>query len=195
MTEITLVRHGETDWNKNMIIQGRKDIPLNETGIEQAKMTAQHFKPGDFDLIFSTPLIRTKQTALIIADEIHFDEDVLVNEDFIERDFGDADGKLIQDYYPLVLEGRVPNLESDEAIQNRVMNGLKTLARLYPNRRILIVCHSHTIKAALTAIDSHNYDFTYKLHNCSITNLSYQAENTNFIIKRVNHNEFLNSMN
>jgi uncharacterized phosphatase len=195
MTEITLVRHGETDWNKNMIIQGRKDIPLNETGIQQAKLTAQHFKPGDFDIIFSTPLIRTKQTALIIADEIQFDGDVLVNEDFIERDFGDADGKSIKEYYWLVMEGNVPNLETDEEIQNRVMNGLKALAQLYPNQKILIVCHSHTIKAALSAIDSYNYDFTYKLLNCSITNLTYQAETTNFVIKRVNHNEFINSIN
>ena len=63
---IYFVRHGETEFNKNRIFQGHLDIPLNDTGIAQAKQVLEDSKDISFDIIYYSPLSRAKQTAEII---------------------------------------------------------------------------------------------------------------------------------
>lgn len=64
--DIYLIRHGETDWNKEKKLQGVTDIPLNAYGIELAEKTAEGLKDVPFDRIYTSPLIRAKKTAEII---------------------------------------------------------------------------------------------------------------------------------
>lgn len=61
-----IVRHGETDWNKERKVQGFSDIPLNEYGRHLARETAEGMKEIPFDLAYTSPLIRAKETAEII---------------------------------------------------------------------------------------------------------------------------------
>ena len=63
MTEICLVRHGQTDWNFQEIIQGREDIPLNEVGKKQASRAAA-LQEETWDIIISSPLIRAQETLM-----------------------------------------------------------------------------------------------------------------------------------
>ena len=63
-----IVRHGETDWNKARKIQGQSDIPLNEFGRHLARETAKGLADVHFDLCFTSPLSRAKETAQIILD-------------------------------------------------------------------------------------------------------------------------------
>ena len=62
-----VVRHGPTDLNKEKRIQGRKGLPLNETGIEQANIAKDLLKDIVFDFVYSSPLERAVQTAKIIV--------------------------------------------------------------------------------------------------------------------------------
>ena len=66
MTKLCLVRHGETDWNSLGILQGRKDIPLNDTGILQAEECRELLKSTNWDVFITSPLKRTMETAEII---------------------------------------------------------------------------------------------------------------------------------
>ena len=64
--KIYLTRHGQTNLNKQELMQGRTDEPLNETGINQAKMARKNVENIHFDAVYSSPLIRAKKTASII---------------------------------------------------------------------------------------------------------------------------------
>ena len=68
---IYFVRHGETDYNLEGIVQGQLDIPLNKKGIHQANEIKNKLKDLDIDIIFSSPLLRAKQTAEIINENLN----------------------------------------------------------------------------------------------------------------------------
>lgn len=94
MTEICLVRHGQTDWNFQEIIQGREDIPLNEVGKKQASQSAAALQAEAWDVIISSPLIRAQETAKEIAEATGL-QSILLDERFVERNFGEASGKPV----------------------------------------------------------------------------------------------------
>lgn len=64
--KIYLIRHGETDWNTKKLLQGMTNIPLNENGREVARETAEGLKDVPFDVIYTSPLMRARETAEII---------------------------------------------------------------------------------------------------------------------------------
>ena len=75
--ELYIIRHGETDWNKEKRLQGRSDTELNEYGIELAEITADALKDVTFDRIYSSPLKRAYRTAEIIR----LDRDIEIQTD------------------------------------------------------------------------------------------------------------------
>lgn len=89
-----LVRHGETDWNREKRFQSRTDVPLNETGLAQAQAMHLEFQKRhlDFDLALSSPLSRAKDTAKIILQGS--DTPLYIEPLFIELDFGEMEGIL-----------------------------------------------------------------------------------------------------
>jgi len=66
--KIYLIRHGETDWNKKLKIQGQADIPLNQTGRMQAEIAAKYLDGIQFDAVFSSPLCGQETAKIIIKD-------------------------------------------------------------------------------------------------------------------------------
>lgn len=94
MKEIYFIRHGETEWNKLKLGQGsRNDIPLNKNGEKQAKITGKYLdkyrqKDKHFDLILSSPMLRTKKTAEIIAKEIGYKKEIIYMDELKELDQG-----------------------------------------------------------------------------------------------------------
>ena len=85
--KIYLTRHGQTNLNKQELMQGRTDEPLNETGIKQAEMARKNVENIHFDAVYSSPLIRAKKTASIIGNIP--EEEIIVDPRIIEADFGD----------------------------------------------------------------------------------------------------------
>ncbi len=189
MSKILLVRHGQTDYNKNKIIQGQTDIPLNALGKEQAFKTAKHFKDEKIDLIIASPLIRAQLTAQIIAKEINYTNEILINPAFIERDFGEADGKNIPLYIDLVYQEKVNGLETTANLKKRMVDGILEVAKSYPDQNIMIVCHSHSIKAVLAALEPLHYDFSTHLSNCGITLLDYNNHSLNIL--KASYNDYI----
>ena len=84
--KIYVTRHGQTDLNAKKVMQGHSDIPLNETGIAQAKEARKKLGDIHFDAVYSSPLDRAIQTASIIGGVDR--RDVIIDERIIEADFG-----------------------------------------------------------------------------------------------------------
>lgn len=89
-----LVRHGETDWNKQGLIQGSSDIPLNEYGRELARITAQGLRDIKFDKVYASPYIRAYETAEILC--AHQEITIIKDHRIKEFGFGNYEGKSIK---------------------------------------------------------------------------------------------------
>ena len=164
------VRHGQTNWNYEGRIQGTINNPLNEEGIKQAHQLGQFLSEHDCDwnLIFTSPLQRAKSTAEILSGYLP-KVPLYVNPHFIEREFGDAEGCLInKELFDHIVADEVPGLEASCILQKRIENAVKELAREHEGKRILVVAHSHVIKGLLTKIDP-KYTFRDRMENGSIT--------------------------
>ncbi|MBS4743674.1 MULTISPECIES: histidine phosphatase family protein [Bacillus] len=154
MTTICLVRHGETDWNAAKRIQGRTDIPLNDTGKWQAEQTGLYLKDVHWDVVISSPLTRAKETAHLILNHVH--APLVIMDDFIERDYGDAEGMSFEERQKLFPDKQYPNMEPIETIQNRMLEGIEKVRATYPDQHVLIVAHGAAIHALLTTLaDEH----------------------------------------
>jgi broad specificity phosphatase PhoE len=173
MNDIILMRHGQTNANKNFIVQGRMDNPLNKDGMAQALHTGKYFLniKENFDMVISSPLKRAFSTAELVNKGMLHKRPIVLDRGLIERNFGDYDGKEINDdYYYLIKRGLVPNMETNEQLEKRVCDSIKDICKKYPHKKLLIVTHSHVIKALLTKLVD---EFTWKdqLYNCSLTHL------------------------
>lgn len=187
MTELCLVRHGQTDWNRLEIIQGREDNPLNALGRQQAEESAAFLSQEEWDVIVSSPLSRAVHTAQAIATACGIEHKaILLDERFIEREFGTASGQPVKGIYEAVQaddQERIPGLETEDEMRSRVLEGMNHLVDTYPGKRIIVVCHSHAIKAALSAIDG-AYTFRHAMRNACSNYITHQQGR--FEVKAVN---------
>lgn len=156
MTLISLVRHGQTDWNLARRIQGSTDIPLNETGRAHAREAAAILAGGTHHAIYASPLVRAHETAQIIAGEIGLAEPDLVP-DLREREFGEAEGMLVADYIDRYGDwhAEVPQAESFAQVGERALVALDRIARASRRRSspvaesVIVVAHGGVIRALL----------------------------------------------
>lgn len=150
-----LVRHGQTDWNIKKLIQGHKDIPLNETGRHQAFKIWHELKEINFDSIYSSDLKRASQTAEIIARKRNLK--VTLSEELRERDFGVFVGKTFVGEKNLMkliekLERSVEidsRIENDKNLLKRLIGNLRNIVKNNKNKTVLVVTHAGTIRALL----------------------------------------------
>lgn len=145
MTDLVIVRHGETDWNLVQRIQGSTDIPLNDTGRAQAAAAAESLAGETWHAIVTSPLSRARETARIIARRLDLGEPQ-VDDRLVERAYGEAEGldaAALADRFP-GMEG-VPGLERRGDVTRRVLPALESIALENPGRRVLIVAHGGVI--------------------------------------------------
>ncbi|WP_341951894.1 histidine phosphatase family protein [Salinibacterium sp. TMP30] len=149
---IYLVRHGETNWNRERRIQGSSDIPLNSTGQAQAKTTGELLSRRQWDGIFTSPLSRAMETAQIIAGQVGLTAPLPLTA-VAERNYGDAEGRTaaeVDELYPGDTE--VPGRESREAVIERALPALVQLAEENHGKSVIVVAHGGVIAAILAAV-------------------------------------------
>ncbi|WP_051702007.1 histidine phosphatase family protein [Mycetocola saprophilus] len=148
--QITLIRHGQTDWNHQRRLQGATDVPLNETGREQAR-TAGATLPRAFDVVTSSPLGRARETAALLAAQLDL-EVVGAYPAITERSFGEAEGKTGPEVLELWPDRNYPGQESEQDLVARALVGLDEIAAAHPGERVLAVSHGALIRLLTEAV-------------------------------------------
>ena len=149
-TQFGLLRHGQTDWNINFLLQGVTDIPMNDTGIEQVRLAAQALQASDWDVVLTSPLTRAKQTAQIIANHVGFDE-ILENELLIERSFGEAEGLSHEQWRAKYANlDEIPGGESRTQLAERSQRLLDYVSSEFKGMRVLAISHGALIRGLLS---------------------------------------------
>ncbi|HKZ20701.1 MAG TPA: histidine phosphatase family protein [Acidimicrobiia bacterium] len=93
MTRVVLVRHGETEWTMNHRHTGRSDIPLTDVGREQARLLGRRLSDFDFELVLTSPALRTHETASIAG----LGSSAVADPDLWEWDYGKYEGTRTAD--------------------------------------------------------------------------------------------------
>ena len=144
---IYIVRHGETDWNAYKKLQGHKPIELNERGRERARYLAEKVKNLEFDRIISSDLLRAKETAEIINEQVH--KKIIYDARLRSVDYGNLEGRYIPDISQE--EWRIYNstperfgAESVESVYNRIKSLFDYLVK--NNESVLIVAHGGALR-------------------------------------------------
>ena len=138
MTTLLLARHGETDWNRELRIQGSSDIELNELGRQQARFLAQELTDVDLDAIYASDLSRASATAAAVA-ATHGLE-VKVDPRLRERSFGSWEG-LTREDVDRVPPGSHHDGETDAEVRERMLAAVQEIAAAHPGEQVLVVSH------------------------------------------------------
>lgn len=161
---IYIVRHAETALNKEMILVGRKEVPLNETGRLQAEETCEALRGVKFDLVISSPSGRARETAEIILGGR--DVPMITDDRLHEINWGEWDGlpnagaapqmaEAMKLFYrdPLHFQG-APGGETLVSVLKRGSDFFKELTadRKYGDKTILVVTHACTVRGILNTL-------------------------------------------
>lgn len=158
---IYLTRHGETDWNEKKLVQGHTDIPLNKKGEEQAKQLAKELEKVHFSAVFSSDLLRAKNSAKIII--LGKKLTVVSTKALRERFFGRFEGKHLSELRKILGEImlvtkekqkrlKLPDVENDEEVIARLIPFMKRIARRYFGKNVLMVTHGGLLRAFLSYV-------------------------------------------
>jgi 2,3-bisphosphoglycerate-dependent phosphoglycerate mutase len=156
-TTILLVRHGETDWNRERRIQGQTDTPLNNLGRAQARALADELAGERIDAVYASDLARARETAEILAAQL--DLPVVVDPSLRERDFGTWEGQTVAELderWPGAFarwhaggEGEWEGGEAHDDLARRIRAAVRRLAAGHPGDRILLVAHGGPLRVLL----------------------------------------------
>ncbi len=141
---VLIIRHGQTDWNKQGLLQGTHDIPLNELGISQAEQAYELLKDEKIDVAFCSPLIRTRQTAETVLRGRNIP--LIYDERIVERRFGVAEGGKVSDidFAATWIPGQPPmyeGMETFEMLYERIADFFDEIYEKYSDKTVLVITH------------------------------------------------------
>lgn len=162
-TEVYLIRHGETRWNRERRVQGHWDEPLSPQGKEQARRLGEFLRDIPFDVIYSSDLARAAQTAACVAADRGLDVHQLPS--LRERNLGEWEGLLIDEviqrhpehWRTIWHQGGQYGVEKVEETTRRMTDTLGKLVRHHPDQRIAVVSHGGSINAFLAVASDGQY--------------------------------------
>ncbi|KAA0214865.1 histidine phosphatase family protein [bacterium] len=157
-TTIILVRHGETQWNREGRYQGKLDIPLNDNGREQARRLALGLAAVGLDAAYASHLARAQETARMVCEERKLEVTALPG--LAEINHGDWEGKLaseVEQTWPNEFDAwkhwphtvQMPGGERLSEVQARAVAALTAIAEKHAGQTLLVAAHDATNKTLL----------------------------------------------
>jgi len=202
MTRIILVRHGQTEWNRVERFRGRADVPLNETGLAQAKATGQRVA-SDASLseewqlvaIYSSPLSRAVKTAEAIAQ--HFNLPVQVHPGIADIDYGQWQGltpdevkarwpEIHHAWYNAPHTARIPGGETLQDLRARGMAAVNELAARHAGQTFVMVGHTVINRIILLGVLGLGNDHFWRLKQDTCAINVFEVDGGEFTLASLN---------
>jgi uncharacterized phosphatase len=120
---VAFIRHGQTDWNREGLLQGSSDIPLNDMGRQQAHDAFMTLRSRPWDAVVSSPLQRARETARIIAEGLDIPLGPAYGQ-LIERDYGPLEGTSAAAAIERWPDREYPDAEALDAVAGRPVPGI-----------------------------------------------------------------------
>jgi broad specificity phosphatase PhoE len=161
LTRFILVRHGETEWNRNERFRGRADLSLNENGHRQAEAAALKLKGRDAAAIYASPMKRTLETADPISRELGVS--VTPTEGLIDIDYGEWQGLSLEEantkdsvmyhkWHHSPHEVRFPGGEGLAHVRDRVVAAVHEIAAGHDKQTVVLVSHKVVCQVLICAM-------------------------------------------
>jgi probable phosphoglycerate mutase len=196
VTEILLIRHGETAWNAVRRLQGHLDIPLNAEGERQAAALGQALLGEPLDAIFASDLVRARQTAHAIASPRGME--VQIDAGLRERCYGAFEGMMyaeISGRYPEAyrawqardLDARFPEgvhiAETLREFSTRAVAAITRIVSAGSYRRVALVTHGGVLECAYRAAHGVSFDRPrdFDILNASLNRLAWDGSSLNVL--------------
>ena len=203
MSRVYVVRHGQTAWNVGEIFRGRADIPLDETGKQEAHLAGEALKNETLHAVYSSPLSRSIETGENIA-KFH-NLPVTPFDAIIDISYGEWEGlenQVVKEKYPELHalwqrephKVKFPGGESLDEVRLRTMKGLEDLLVKHQDENFVLVAHrvpNKVICCALLGLD--NSHFWRIQQDTASTNL-FIFRNDQWIISFLNDTSYLKSL-
>ncbi len=199
--EIYLIRHGESTWNSENKIQGHSDVPLSTIGLQQIELLAKSIAKDKFNYLYSSELIRARQTAEKISKLI--DVPISLHRDLAEISLGEWEGKTPEEVNKEYENGYdkwrknpsktiIPKAETIPAFKKRTK---KVFEKLIKNHKeddnILVITHGGLITSIISYVLKVNFDrliTRLPILNTSITRIAkYDGKMYIYGINDVSH--------
>ena len=183
-TKLYLIRHGETEQNKNGILMGSTDTPLNDLGRQQAASLGERLSALEVDSIFCSPLQRAVDTATLVFGE---EARIITDSSIQEFHFGELEGmhfseiaKLYPDVWQLWLKDweltQIPGAEAFAAFKHRVINFVSEVVSYNLGKRVAVVSHGGCIRSLLAHFFCESVSTGYwkfKVDNATLTEIEF----------------------
>ncbi|MCL2384119.1 MAG: histidine phosphatase family protein [Oscillospiraceae bacterium] len=147
--KIYVLRHGETDLNKENKMQCQVDSVINETGVHQAREARKKLENIEYDFVISSPLLRAKETAEIANNN---KKPLILDDRLRERNSGILDGRSheeidLEEFFDYHKNVNYEGAENMQALCTRIWDFLDDIKKKYHDKTILLVTHNIVIRA------------------------------------------------
>lgn len=204
-TRVSLIRHGETDWNVSGRWQGQAAVPLNENGRQQAALLGEHLRPSAHEItaIFTSDSSRAVQTAELIT--THIGQPIQLDHRLREIDLGEWQGMTNEEVEAWDIE-RVkyvrsdsfniprPGGESFSQVADRALAAIQEYVAQHPNGHILVVSHGGTIRSVLVRLGLKPAHENL-IENTSLTALVHAADSADSVVWKLDVFNLMDHLN
>jgi broad specificity phosphatase PhoE len=169
VTTILLARHGETDWNRDLRVQGHSDTPLNEVGRDQARSLAGALAEEPIRAIYASDLSRARETAEIVAAGLGLE--VRLDPELRERDFGSWEGLTREEIDERFGRASRHDGESDDEVRERVLAAVHRIVARHHGEEVLVVSHGGALNSLWHHASGARLE---RWANCAVYRLSFR---------------------
>ncbi len=203
MTQIFLVRHGETEWNASEVFRGQADVLLNKNGIKQAQLLGEYLSRKKINAVYTSPLKRALKTAEAIAARQSLE--INVAPALIDMNFGKWQGlpaSQVKQHYGKVYEiwlktperALIPAGESLEDVKNRAWPFLEEIVAKHAGQNVILVSHRVVLKVLICALLKIGNAGFYNIRVDTAGITRFELDNNRAVLISHNDTSFLESI-